>query len=127
MDLGRGFRTYSEGRCASFHVIEAPISTGALRIGSQENTEILIIGGQLDILTTSDEGLHLYNLLHAHARDVHFQVRFWKRQSSLIQCPFSYFLTPGQECPSIYGHDAFLIDYQWFVPKIRAFLDTDLS
>lgn len=68
---------------------------GVLRIKSP----LLIIGVDRDFLIPLSEQQHLAQLLENHGHDVHLEV-----------------------LSSIYGHDAFLKDYDWFGPRIRDFL-----
>lgn len=58
-----------------------------------------IIGVDRDVLIPPSEQLHLMHLLENHGRVVKFEM-----------------------LSSIYGHDAFLKDYDWFGPRIRDFL-----
>lgn len=62
MDLGRGFKNYSEG---------------VLRIGGDEriSARILLIGADQDLLIPIAEQRRLAELLSAHGRQVHFRVR----------------------------------------------------
>lgn len=68
---------------------------GVLRI----RCSALIIGVDRDMLIPPSEQQHLAHLLESHGRDVHFEI-----------------------LPSIYGHDAFLKEFDWFTPRLRAFL-----
>lgn len=68
---------------------------GVLRIEAPS----LILGVERDALIPCDEQRHLAHLLESHGREVHFEVS-----------------------SSIYGHDAFLKDTEWFTPRLREFL-----
>lgn len=68
---------------------------GVLRITART----LIIGVDRDILIPPSEQQHLAHLLESHGRRVRFEI-----------------------LPSIYGHDAFLKEFDWFAPRIREFL-----
>lgn len=68
---------------------------GVLRI----DCRVLIMGVDRDVLIPLSEQQHLAHLLENHGRDVEIEV-----------------------LSSIYGHDAFLKDFDWFGPRIKAFL-----
>ncbi len=68
---------------------------GVLRI----QCRAYIIGVDRDILIPPSEQQHLAHLLESHGRHVKFEI-----------------------LPSIYGHDAFLKDFEWFNPRIRDYL-----
>jgi homoserine O-acetyltransferase len=68
---------------------------GVLRIKSR----LLIIGVDRDLLIPLSEQQHLAHLLENHGRNVKIEI-----------------------LSSIYGHDAFLKDYDWFKPRIRDFI-----
>lgn len=59
----------------------------------------MIIGVDRDMLIPPDEQQHLAQLLESHGRAVHFVI-----------------------LPSLYGHDAFLKEYDWFGPRLRDWL-----
>lgn len=61
-----------------------------------------IVGVDHDILIPPAEQRHLAHLLESHGREVTFDV-----------------------LNSIYGHDAFLKEYDWFVPRMKRFLEDD--
>jgi homoserine O-acetyltransferase len=88
-------------RCMDLMDLGAGFSTyaeGVLRIACSA----LVIGVDRDMLIPPTEQQHLAHLLESHGRDVHFEI-----------------------LPSIYGHDAFLKEYDWFIPRLRAFLGED--
>ena len=68
---------------------------GVLRI----RAKVLILGVDRDVLIPVSEQQHLAHLLENHDRDVTLDV-----------------------LASIYGHDAFLKDYDWFGPRLQDFL-----
>ncbi len=69
---------------------------GALRIKARA----LILGVDRDMLIPVTEQQHISHLLESHGRKVRFEV-----------------------LSSVYGHDAFLKEYDWFGPRIRMTLD----
>jgi homoserine acetyltransferase len=71
---------------------------GVLRI----EAAAYIIGVDRDILIPTSEQHHLAHLLESHGRSVKLDV-----------------------LSSFYGHDAFLKDYEWFGPRIAAWLTED--
>jgi homoserine O-acetyltransferase len=68
---------------------------GVLRITSRA----YIIGVDRDMLVPTSEQQHLAHLLESHGRSVRFEI-----------------------LSSIYGHDSFLKEFDWFAPRIRDFL-----
>ena len=58
-----------------------------------------IVGVDRDLLIPVDEQQHLAHLLESYGREVRFEV-----------------------LPSLFGHDAFLKEYDWFGPRIRDWL-----
>jgi homoserine acetyltransferase len=74
-------------------------SEGVLRIGSAARTRLLFIASQFDMLIPASELQSLAQLLQAHGRNATYL-----------------------SCPSVFGHDAFLLDTPWFAPRLRAFL-----
>lgn len=71
---------------------------GVLRISAPA----FIMGVDRDMLIPPTEQQHLAHLLESHDRSVRFEI-----------------------LSSMYGHDAFLKDYDWFGPRIRAFIDAE--
>ena len=61
-----------------------------------------LIGVDRDMLIPVEEQRHLAHLLESHGRSVRFEV-----------------------LSSIHGHDAFLKDYNWMIPRVREFLDDE--
>lgn len=59
----------------------------------------MIIGVDRDMLIPASEQQHLAHLLQSHGREVHFEI-----------------------LPSLFGHDAFLKEYEWFGPRVRDWL-----
>lgn len=68
---------------------------GVLRI----TAPMMVFGVDRDLLIPPSEQQHLAHLLESHGRDVHFEI-----------------------LPSIFGHDAFLKEYDWFGPRVRDWL-----
>jgi homoserine O-acetyltransferase len=71
---------------------------GVLRIQARS----LILGVDRDILIPPQEQQHLAHLLESHGREVDFEI-----------------------LSSMYGHDAFLKEHDWFGPRIAEFLARD--
>ena len=73
---------------------------GVLRI----TCPCFIVGVDRDILIPPSEQQHLAHLLESHGRDVSFEI-----------------------LPSLFGHDAFLKEYDWFGTRIRTWLGDDVD
>jgi len=73
---------------------------GLLRIGSVGNPNIITLGEQKDLIIPIDEQEKLISLLISHGRNAKFVSN-----------------------TSIYGHDAFLLDFPWYSSRISSFLN----
>jgi len=72
---------------------------GVLRI----TCPFMIVGVDRDVLIPPSEQKHVAHLLESHGREVHFEI-----------------------LPSLFGHDAFLKEFEWFGPRLRDWLDGTL-
>lgn len=79
---------------------QATYAEGVLRM----RCPLLILGVDRDMLIPLSEQQHLAHLLENHDREVHFEA-----------------------LASIYGHDAFLKEFEWFGPRIRSFIERTVA
>lgn len=77
------------------------IRSKTLLVGKNIYIISLITGFEKDILIPVREMYTLYDMLKEHKTDVTFEVH-----------------------PSVYGHDSFLIEYDWLGPLVKRFLES---